>query len=168
MELDLALDAGSVGLTSHEPCDLLDARGWHIRLQTWITVLRSDNGLHCPDLVRRAEEVSLGLRFSDDATVRELNATWRQRDQATDVLSFAALDDAPAWLDDTSVELGDIVISLPTAERQAPDHGHGLEHELLFLASHGLLHLLGWDHPDEASLAAMLSRQQALLDGAAL
>ena len=163
MELDLALDAGSVGLTSHEPSDLLDASGWHSRLHAWIEVVRSDSTLHCPDLVRRAEEVSLGLRFSDDATVRELNATWRQRDEATDVLSFAALDDAPAWLDDASVELGDIVISLDTARRQALDHGHSLQRELAWLASHGLLHLLGWDHPDDSSLAAMLRCQEQLL-----
>ena len=163
MELDLALDAGTVGLTSHEPSDLLDARGWRIRLQTWITVLRSDSSLHFPDLVRRADEVSLGLRFTDDASIQELNATWRQRDQATDVLSFAALDDAPTWLDDTSVELGDIVISLDTARRQALDHGHSLQRELAWLASHGLLHLLGWDHPDDSSLAAMLRCQEQLL-----
>jgi len=55
------------------------------------------------------------------------------------------------------------VISLETATRQAAEHGHSQERELLFLASHGLLHLLGWDHPDEASLAAMLARQEALL-----
>ena len=62
------------------------------------------------------------------------------------------------------LELGDIVISLHTAYRQAVNHGHSLEHELHFLASHGLLHLLGWDHPDEGSLAAMISRQSQLLD----
>jgi probable rRNA maturation factor len=62
-----------------------------------------------------------------------------------------------------ALELGDIVISLDTAARQAPEHGHSLERELLFLASHGLLHLLGWDHPDDASLAAMLERQERLL-----
>jgi rRNA maturation RNase YbeY len=62
-----------------------------------------------------------------------------------------------------ALELGDIVISLDTAARQAPEHGHSLERELLFLASHGLLHLLGWDHPDGASLAAMLERQERLL-----
>ncbi len=55
------------------------------------------------------------------------------------------------------------MISLDTARRQAIAAGHGLEEELLFLASHGLLHLLGWDHPDEDSLAAMLARQTALL-----
>jgi len=61
------------------------------------------------------------------------------------------------------LELGDIVISVPTASRQAAEHGHSLARELLFLASHGLLHLLGWDHPDAHSLAAMLARQEALL-----
>lgn len=65
-----------------------------------------------------------------------------------------------------ALELGDIVISLDTAARQAPEHGHSLEQELLFLASHGLLHLVGWDHPDDASLAAMLARQERLLAAA--
>jgi probable rRNA maturation factor len=64
------------------------------------------------------------------------------------------------------LELGDIVISLESAARQAAAAGTSLEAELLFLASHGLLHLLGWDHPDEASLATMLSRQEALITGA--
>ncbi len=87
-------------------------------------------------------------------------------------------EDGPEWddLDETdeaddgdwdptfgALELGDIVISLDTAARQAPEHGHSLEQELLFLASHGLLHLVGWDHPDDASLAAMLARQERLL-----
>ncbi len=70
--------------------------------------------------------------------------------------------DGDGW-EGEPLELGDIVISLETAARQAPEHGHDLERELLFLASHGLLHLLGWDHPDEASLAAMLERQERLL-----
>jgi probable rRNA maturation factor len=64
------------------------------------------------------------------------------------------------------LELGDIVISLESAARQAAAAGTSLEAELQFLASHGLLHLLGWDHPDEASLATMLSRQEGLITGA--
>jgi len=67
--------------------------------------------------------------------------------------------------DDEPLELGDIVISLETAARQAETGGTDLEAELLFLASHGLLHLLGWDHPDEPSLTAMLARQEALICG---
>lgn len=73
-------------------------------------------------------------------------------------------EDDDSWeAGEAPLELGDIVISVQTAARQAPEHGHSLERELLFLASHGLLHLLGWDHPDDASLAAMLARQQQLL-----
>jgi probable rRNA maturation factor len=80
-----------------------------------------------------------------------------------------ALDDARglAWeFSGEPLELGDIVISLESAARQADAAGTSLEAELQFLASHGLLHLLGWDHPDEASLATMLSRQEALITGA--
>ncbi|MFM7312248.1 MAG: rRNA maturation RNase YbeY [Cyanobium sp.] len=71
--------------------------------------------------------------------------------------------DDPLDLGGMPLELGDIVISVETAARQAPEQGHSLERELLFLASHGLLHLLGWDHPDDARLAMMLARQEALL-----
>jgi probable rRNA maturation factor len=80
-----------------------------------------------------------------------------------------ALDDARGLAWESSgepLELGDIVISLESAARQADAAGTSLEAELQFLASHGLLHLLGWDHPDEASLATMLSRQEALITGA--
>jgi rRNA maturation RNase YbeY len=84
-------------------------------------------------------------------------------------LEREALDDEPglAWEPSGEpLELGDIVISLESAARQAAAAGTSLEAELQFLASHGLLHLLGWDHPDEASLATMLSRQEALITGA--
>jgi len=87
----------------------------------------------------------------------------------TNGLGWEALDDVPglAWEPGGEpLELGDIVISLESAARQAAAAGTSLETELLFLASHGLLHLLGWDHPDEASLATMLSRQEALISGA--
>jgi probable rRNA maturation factor len=59
--------------------------------------------------------------------------------------------------------LGDIVISVETAYRQAQQQGHSLQTELAWLATHGLLHLLGWDHPDEESLQGMLYQQETLL-----
>ncbi|MCT0207397.1 rRNA maturation RNase YbeY [Synechococcus sp. CS-1332] len=134
---------------------------WMAHLSGWLAQL----GPELPAQLRAAG-YSLGLQLCDDATIATLNQTWRHRSGPTDVLAFAAQEEAPpvpqgegeAWL-----ELGDIIISLDTAERQARDAGHDLEAELLFLASHGLLHLLGWDHPDEGSLAAMLERQTALL-----
>jgi len=164
MELDLALDAAAVHLNRLDPAGLFDPMVWETTLLTWLEQVRSDSELSCPAIVRRAEEISLGLRFTDDATICELNGTWRQRQEPTDVLSFAALEDAPDWLDDGSVELGDIVISLDTARRQAQEHQHSLQRELQWLTSHGLLHLLGWDHPDDTSLTAMLACQERLLN----
>ena len=163
MELDLALDAAGVYLNRRNPPDLFDFSTWKATLLKWLESVRQDSAINCPELVRRAEEISLGLRFTDDASICELNGTWRQRQEPTDVLSFAALEDAPDWLDDGSVELGDIVISLDTARRQALEHNHSLKRELQWLASHGLLHLLGWDHPDDASLDEMLACQDLLL-----
>ena len=163
MELDLALDATGVDLGGDDPADLLEHDLWDSTMSTWLDHLRGDADLSCPTVVRRAEEISLGLRFTDDTVILELNGTWRQRQESTDVLSFAALEDAPDWLESSSVELGDIVISLDTARRQAQEHQHSLQKELQWLASHGLLHLLGWDHPDEDSLAAMLKCQDRLL-----
>ena len=158
---------------------------WHALLTTWLRTLQPQLPAH---LV--SGSYSLGLQLTDDATITTLNGQWRQLWQPTDVLSFAAQESgdeslppmprpAPALLlndehacrpsetdgeVDPGLELGDIVISLETAAHQAGEGPGALEHELLFLASHGLLHLLGWDHPDEASLTAMLTLQQHLLN----
>jgi len=139
---------------------------WQELLALWLAALAAELPA---DL--RSGAYSLGLMLTDDASIAALNSTWRQRNEPTDVLSFAALesgleDGPPLALDGEPLELGDIVISLETAARQAAAADTSLEAELLFLASHGLLHLLGWDHPDADSLAAMLSRQEALIAGA--
>ncbi|MBW4531664.1 MAG: rRNA maturation RNase YbeY [Aphanothece saxicola GSE-SYN-MK-01-06B] len=134
---------------------------WGSHLSAWLAQL----GPELPAQLQ-APGYSLGLQICDDATIATLNQTWRHRSGPTDVLAFAAQEEAvpvPQGEGEVWLELGDIVISLETAQRQAHDAGHGLAEELLFLASHGLLHLLGWDHPDEDSLAAMLARQTALL-----
>ena len=154
--LDLALDPGPTGA-------LGDFTAWSAELSTWLEAIRANPDLDCPDSVRQAEELSLGLQFCDDADIAELNQAWRQRHGPTDVLSFAALDDLPEDLAQPSLELGDIIISVETAERQARNHDHSLLHELRWLLSHGLLHLLGWDHPDELSLERMLHQQEQLL-----
>ncbi len=164
IELDLAFDAEALTLNDGASGELGDERFWARDLRLWIETMRGDLSSHCPSSLRTADEVSLGLRFTDDATIRELNGLWRQRDEVTDVLSFANLDGESNWPDADSVELGDIVISVETACRQAAEHHHSLGHELRWLVSHGLLHLLGWDHPDDTSLQAMLSQQERLLE----
>ncbi len=165
-EIDLAfsLEPGAAaGATSPEPlADPAMAEAlWCSHLGVWLAQL-------LPELPAqlRAPGYSLGLELTDDATIAELNQAWRQQSGPTDVLAFAAQEEAPpapAGAEPDWLELGDIVISLDTARRQAEAAGHGLAEELLFLASHGLLHLLGWDHPDDDSLAAMLERQTTLL-----
>jgi probable rRNA maturation factor len=166
---------------------LAGAELWHGLLSDWLGQLAAELPTEL-----QAPAYSLGLSLVDDAEIAQLNGDWRAKAGPTDVLAFAAQDDdldgapplpMPNWAtdDDTEgndtegdgdedwdasgepLELGDIVISVDTANRQAPEHGHSLERELLFLASHGLLHLLGWDHPDDASLASMLARQSELL-----
>ena len=96
--------------------------------------------------------------------ILELNSIWRKKAETTDGLSFPAIDNVDFIANSECVELGDIVISVPTAYRQALEYGHDLGREIRWLASHGLLHLLGWDHPDEKSLNKMLNTQEQLLD----
>lgn len=161
-DLDLAFSADSDLELAPQ---LAGADHWQELLSAWLHRL-------APDLpaALQAPAYSMGLSLVADAEIAELNADWRQKEGPTDVLAFAAQDEAtygappmPAFGEAEPLELGDIVISVETAARQAPEHGHDLEQELLFLASHGLLHLLGWDHPDAASLAAMLARQKELV-----
>ena len=143
---------------------LQQASDWKCELSAWIEALCLDRDNHCPDVVRTCDTVSLGVLLIDDASIAELNLRWRQKPTPTDVLSFAALEiEMPMGADQGELELGDIVVSVPTARRQALEQEHGLERELRWLVSHGLLHLLGWDHPDEDSLAAMLQKQERLL-----
>lgn len=111
----------------------------------------------------------LCLRLTDDEEIQALNAQYRQKNQPTDVLAFAALEVnspqlPPGMHSSMPLYLGDIVISVDTADRQARQQGHCLHTELAWLAAHGLLHLLGWDHPDDETLVAMLEQQQTLLN----
>ena len=86
----------------------------------------------------------LSLSLVDDEEIRALNRDYRDKDRPTDVLSFAMREGEGGALHPEL--LGDVVISVETAERQAAEAGHSLDEELLALAVHGLAHLLGEDH----------------------
>lgn len=109
----------------------------------------------------------VGLRLTDDAEIQQLNADYRQQDKPTDVLSFAALETAIPGTDalhqEHPIYLGDIIVSVETAQRQAVQAQKSLKEEVAWLTAHGLLHLLGWDHPDDARLNQMLNQQDQLL-----
>ena len=157
LAVDLAVD---LAWSSVRP-DLLGQPLCHELVRHWLLALQ-------PDLAprQRSRAYSLGVTVTDDTRMAGLNRTWRHGHGATDVLAFASGQDGP-WLapePGEPLELGDIVIAWETAERQAVASGWSLHQELVWLLSHGLLHLLGWDHPDDASLAAMLERQILLLE----
>ena len=131
--------------------------------QTWLAAWLTELNPQISPL--NAYEVS--LRLTTDAEIQQLNTDYRQQPKPTDVLSFAALETdlpgADAINRQQPLYLGDIIISVETARRQAPASGHSLPEEIAWLTAHGLLHLLGWDHPDDASLARMLKKQTQLL-----
>jgi probable rRNA maturation factor len=105
-------------------------------------------------------EYEVSLRLCSDADIRTLNKAWRGKDKVTDVLAFAQRDaETKPWFGADNVHLGDIVISVAQARRQAR---RGLPAELLHLASHGLCHLLGYDHDDDAEERTMNARAAAL------
>ena len=134
---------------------------WQEWFKKWEVYLQSEQAI-------ADGEYELSLAITDDLTIQKLNLQYRQLDRPTDVLSFAALEsDVPEIPSDDSdytepTYLGDIIISQTTAISQAEERSHSLTYELAWLAAHGLLHLLGWDHPDDESLEAML-KQQALM-----
>lgn len=133
---------------------------WETWFERWLEILQS----HLPS----AQGYELSLRLTDDAEIQALNAQYREQNKPTDVLAFAALEiDFPQSfeMELLPLYLGDIIISVDTANRQAQQQGHTLKTELAWLAAHGLLHLLGWDHPDEDSLIQMLNQQDILLQG---
>ena len=110
----------------------------------------------------------VSITFIDDAGIRELNKQFRLIDRATDVLSFPLFDyegesDEPP-VDELVGMLGDVVISLETAKRQAEEYGHSLEEEVAFLTVHSMLHLLGYDHETSAEdEKEMFGRQDEIM-----
>jgi probable rRNA maturation factor len=141
------------------PQPLIPTSLWEQWLSQWLKFISTE--------VPPASRYELSLRLTDDSGIRTLNAQYRHQDKPTDVLAFAALEahfpQSPEFLQSQPLDLGDIVISVETAAQQAQQQGHSLKTELAWLAAHGYLHLLGWDHPDLDSLNRMINQQVTLL-----
>ena len=118
------------------------------------------------ELEALSPQTEVDITLVDDAAIHELNRTYRGIDRPTDVLSFA-LDEGEEEpeVDDDEIEhlLGDVIISAPTAVRQGEEYGHGLEREMTYLAVHGMLHLLGYDHMEEKDKLIMHKREEEVL-----
>lgn len=133
------------------------------------------------------QEFMLTLLITDDDGIRDMNKQYREQDKATDVLSFPLIErplvDAPLdqlWAPaedaeaaeqphtfvtppDIVANLGDVVMSWPTILRQAAEAGHDYQTELIYLLSHAVLHLVGYDDQTESGYQAMVTIQQSIL-----
>lgn len=106
------------------------------------------------------EHGALTVVLTDEETIRDMNDKFAGLDHATDVLSFTNGETDP----ETGIPyLGDILIAVPIAERQAAEYGHSTGAELSLLAIHGLLHLIGYDHSDEEGKERMWTLQASAL-----
>lgn len=111
----------------------------------------------------------LSVTFVDNEKIQEINREYRDKDRPTDVISFAMEEMGEGEIeihyeDDAPRMLGDIIISIQKAQEQAEEYGHSVKRELGFLALHGLLHLLGYDHENEADEKVMFDKQKEILD----
>lgn len=109
------------------------------------------------------DESELGILVTDDEQVRELNRKYAGEDEATDVLSFSLLEGEEFVSPDGVTRLGEVIISYPTAERQASEAGHSVADEVSHLLVHGILHLLGYDHAEPDDEQKMRAREDELL-----
>jgi len=108
------------------------------------------------------DKVEVSITLTDNDRIRELNKNWRNKDKETDVLSFP-INEKPLRYRYTV--LGDVIISIPFAKRQAEEIGYSYKEEILRLLIHGILHLLGYDHEkDEKEAEIMFSLQDRIFN----
>jgi len=106
-----------------------------------------------------SSETEVSFLFADDMRLRELNGAWRQKDSPTNVLSFPASAEARRF----APVLGDVALAYETIEREAQMDGKSLENHTLHMIVHGVLHLLRYDHEDDASAREMEALESRVL-----
>ena len=112
------------------------------------------------------KDYEVSIILVDAEQIHEINRDYRNIDRPTDVISFALKDSEDAFfLDELDLELGDIFINYEAVINQAKEYGHSECREISFLCTHGLLHLLGYDHMNEEDEKEMFGLQDVILDG---
>lgn len=112
----------------------------------------------------KLEQAIFNIILVDDSVIHELNRDYRGVDRVTDVITFA-LEDGDDFQNPVLRTLGDTYICIPVAYEQAQIYGHSRIREICFLATHGILHLLGYDHMEEVEEKEMFTLQEELLNG---
>lgn len=109
------------------------------------------------------DDVEVSCVLVDDERIHEINREYRHIDRSTDVISFAMEDNDQFYVEGMPRTLGDIFISVDHAKKQAEEYGHSLRREMCFLFTHGILHLLGYDHMADEQEKEMFGLQDQIL-----
>ena len=137
---------------------------WKEIFAVWINVILSENEFsNLSNLKLKNPNFSLSFEIIDDELIADLNKRWLNKKGPTDVLSFPIIAENDFYIEMPTIELGDLFISLDTAQKQSKEFNNSLKEEMIWLASHGFLHLLGWDHRDSNELDKMLFLQEYLI-----
>ena len=132
---------------------------WYQQIDSLLTFAKKKENIN--------NDAELSVTFVDKDEIQNINKIYKDKDKVTDVISFALEEDEPDIefneLDIPRV-LGDIIICTDVAKEQAENYGHSFERELGYLALHGFLHLLGYDHMNEEDEKEMFGRQDDILN----
>ena len=109
------------------------------------------------------DDVEVSCVLVDDERIHEINREYRHIDRSTDVISFAMEDNDQFYVEGMPRTLGDFFISVDHAKKQAEEYGHSLRREMCFLFTHGILHLLGYDHMTDEQEKEMFGLQDQIL-----
>ena len=142
---------------------LFESFFWEKVFKCWINLIINEKSSIKYKSFFNKENFSLSFQIVDNTEISILNKKWLNNSGATDVISFPIIREDDFWDDLLFIELGDLFISLERASEQAKQYNHSLEREMLWLASHGFLHLLGWEHNNDIELKSMLNFQEHLL-----
>ena len=134
----------------------------NISSNTTFDVEKVEQAVSVTLIAHNSADCEVSVLLTDDPHMKQLNRDYREIDTATDVLAFAMQEGEDNTVLNANI-LGDVVISLETAERQAKNESHSLEEEVAFLTVHGVLHLLGYDHQTQNEASVMFAKQESIL-----
>ena len=116
------------------------------------------------EILEISDDIEMSCIIVSDERIHEINKEYRNIDRSTDVISFALEDNDSSYLEGLPRSIGDIFISYDHASLQAKEYGHSIKREICFLFTHGLLHLLGYDHMKEDEEKVMFDLQNQILN----
>tara|TARA_B100000965_G_scaffold175730_1_gene146524 strand:+ start:253 stop:786 length:534 start_codon:yes stop_codon:yes gene_type:complete len=142
---------------------IFDSSFWEEVFRSWIKLIINERSSIKSNSFFNKKIFSLSFNIIDNNEITILNKKWLNKSGATDVISFPIILEDDLSDDLLFIELGDLFISLERASEQAIQYSNSLDREMLWLASHGFLHLLGWEHNNDNELKSMLNFQEYLL-----